>query len=199
MPTAAAGAAAPAATRPAMIRPSLKENELMAMLRRGLLLLCGLLLCAAAWAAAADDEDDAYLPKGWKEVDAGLPPAPVESNLQAVYLNEVAQNRFLVDTANLRVDSDGVVRYTLVVLTPGGARNVTYEGMRCETREWRIYASGRSDGSWSKARRVEWQPIRDENVNRYHAALFLDAFCVGGIITDNVETAKKALRSNGPR
>ncbi|MCL2345947.1 MAG: CNP1-like family protein, partial [Desulfobulbus sp.] len=79
----------------------------------------------------------------------------------------------------------------------GGARNVTYEGMRCQTREWRVYASGRADGSWSKARRAEWLPIRDEAVNRYHAALFLDYFCVGGNIVDDADTARKALRRAG--
>ncbi|MCL2636316.1 MAG: CNP1-like family protein [Betaproteobacteria bacterium] len=169
----------------------------MATVRRCLLLLCGFLVCVAGWAAAADDEDDAYLPKAWKELDIALPPPPVEGNLLPIYLNEVARNTFLVDTESLRVDADGVVRYVLVVLTPGGARNITYEGMRCETREWRVYASGRSDGGWSKARRVEWLPVRDEYVNRYHAALFLDYFCVGGIIVDNADAARKALRRTG--
>lgn len=169
----------------------------MPTVRRYLLLLCGFLVCASVWAAPGDDEDEAYLPKTWKELDIEFPPPPAEGNLEPIYLNEVARNQFFVDTESLRVDSDGVVRYVLVVLTPGGARNVSYEGMRCETREWRIYASGRSDGTWSKARRAEWLPIRDEYVNRYHAALFLDYFCVGGVIVDNVEAARKALRRAG--
>ncbi|MCL2523164.1 MAG: CNP1-like family protein [Betaproteobacteria bacterium] len=165
--------------------------------RRWLPLCCAALICVltAIPAQAADGEaDDDYLPKSWKEIETQLPPAPLEHNLQAIYLNEVAQNKFFIDSENLRIDADGVVRYVLVVLTPGGARNVTYEGMRCETRQWRIYASGRADGAWSKARRAEWQPIHDEAINRYHAALFLDYFCIGGVIADNVEAARKALR-----
>ncbi|HEX6735512.1 MAG TPA: CNP1-like family protein [Azonexus sp.] len=157
-----------------------------------------MLVGGGAFAAPETDADDEYLPKAWQELEIGLPAAPVERNLQAFYLNEVAQNRFFVDMDTLRVDSDGVVRYVLVVLTPGGARNVTYEGMRCETREWRLYASGRSDGTWSKARRVEWMPVRDEYVNRYHAALFLDYFCIGGVIADNVAEARKALQRKAP-
>lgn len=158
-----------------------------------------LLFVVIAWLPAGlaqdSEADDAYLPQSWKEIDITLPPAPLEQNLQAIYLNAVAQNRFLVDLENLRVDPDGVVRYTLVALTPGGARNVTYEGMRCETRQWRIYASGRADGSWSKARRVEWLPVREEAVNRYHAALFLDYFCVDGVIANDVAAARANLRN----
>ncbi len=169
----------------------------MLMVRRCLLLICALLACAFVWAAPDDDEDDPYLPKAWKEIEVEFPPPPVDGNLLPIYLNAAAQSRFLVDATSLRVDADGVVRYVLVVLTPGGARNVSYEGMRCETREWRIYASGRSDGSWSKARRAEWRPVRDESVNRYHAALFLDYFCIGGIIADNAEAARKMLRRGG--
>jgi hypothetical protein len=85
------------------------------------------------------------------------------------------------------------VRYVLLVLTPQGARNVTYEGMRCETRERRIYASGRQDGSWSKARNNEWVRIQDVYANRQHAALFLEYFCpIGNIVQDAAE-ARNAL------
>jgi hypothetical protein len=172
----------------------LKENDVLSRLCRCLMLFC----LAIAWlpAAVAQDSaaDDEYLPKSWKEVEITLPPAPLEQNLQAIYLNAVAQNRFLVDLENLRVDPDGVVRYTLVVLTPGGARNVTYEGMRCETRQWRVYATGRADGDWSRARRVEWLPVRDEAVNRHHAALFLDYFCVDGVIANDAAAARANLR-----
>jgi len=163
-------------------------------------LIGALALASPAFAASdAGDDDDAYLPKVWKEQETALPPPPAEKNLQAFYLNEVAQNRFFIDTESLSVGADGVVRYTLLVLTPGGARNVSYEGMRCETRQWRVYALGRADGTWTKARKGEWMPVRDESVNRYHAALFLDYFCVDGVIADDAEAIRKALRRAGRR
>ena len=88
---------------------------------------------------------------------------------------------------------DGVVRYVMVVLSPQGGRNVTYEGMRCESRERRGYASGRLDGSWSKARKNEWVRIQDAAANRQHAALFLEYFCPFGIIVRDADVARKAL------
>jgi len=152
-----------------------------------------LTLALASGGALADDNDD-YVPQIWREQEVVMPAAPAEGSLQSFYVSAVAENRFLIDIASLSLGSDGVVRYVLVVLTPGGGRNVTFEGMRCETRERRLYASGRQDGSWSKARRVEWVPVRDANVNRHHAALFLDYFCPGGIMASSVAEVRGALR-----
>lgn len=161
---------------------------------RHCLLLFSFVLAGAAFAAPEAESDDEYLPKVWKELEVELPAAPVESNLQSFYVSAAASNQFFIDMATLTVGADGVVRYVLVILTPGGARNVTFEGMRCETREWRVYASGRADGTWSKSRRNDWSRIRDEYVNRYHAALFLDYFCSGGIVVNGVDEARSALR-----
>lgn len=177
-----------------MFRINPKGSEFVLYLRRCLLLLSLALAAGAAVAAPDLESDEDYLPKVWKELEVELPAAPVESNLQSFYVSAAASNQFFVDMATLTVGSDGVVRYVLVILTPGGARNVTYEGMRCETRERRVYASGRADGTWSKARRNDWSRIRDEYVNRYHAALFLDYFCPGGLIVNSADEARSALR-----
>lgn len=133
----------------------------------------------------ADVEDD-YIRKSWRESEVAFPVRPNESALREFYVSAVAENRFFIDTATLNIGADGVVRYVLVVLTHGGARNVTFEGMRCETGEWRIYASGRSDGSWSRARSENWSPIREAAVNRHRAALFVEYFCPGGVIASDV-------------
>ena len=91
----------------------------------------------------ADFEDD-YEVKKWEEVAVQLPASPKESSLQPFYVSATTDNRFWVDLDSVSVGSDGVVRYTLVVRTGTGAKNVSYEGMRCETRERRLYAFGRS-------------------------------------------------------
>lgn len=160
--------------------------------RRCLVALVAMASCGGALADTDDDYD--FVPKQWQESEVVLPAAPEEGRLQSFYVSAVAQSRFFIDPATLTVGEDGVVRYVLVVLTPGGARNVTFEGMRCTTRERRVYASGRSDGSWSKARQVEWVPVRDVYVNRHHAALYLDYFCPGGVIVSSVAEAREALR-----
>jgi hypothetical protein len=161
----------------------------MPLFRSASLLLVTLLASAAVF---ADFEED-YESKQWQEVEVQLPAAPRQESLLPFYVSAATENRFFVDGATLSVGNDGVVRYVLFVLTPQGARNVTYEGMRCETRERRIYASGRQDGSWSKARKNEWVRIQDVYANRQHAALFLEYFCpIGNIVQDAAE-ARNAL------
>ena len=69
--------------------------------------------------------------------------------------------------------------------------------MRCEAREYRIYASGRLDGSWSKARKNEWVRIQEAYANRQHAALFLDYFCPVGVIVHDAAEARSSLVRGG--
>ncbi|WP_310494692.1 CNP1-like family protein [Dechloromonas sp.] len=146
----------------------------------------------------ADFEED-YESKQWQEIEIQLPAAPKQETLLPFYVSAATENRFFIDGATLTVGSDGVVRYVLLVLTPQGARNVTYEGMRCETRERRIYASGRLDGSWSKARKNEWVRIQDAYANRQHAALFLEYFCpIGNIVQDAAEARNALIKGVHP-
>lgn len=144
----------------------------------------------------ADFEED-YEAKQWHEIEVTLPTAPRADALLPFSVSATTSNSFFIDGRALSVGSDGVVRYALVVLSPEGGRNVSYEGIRCETRERRIYASGRGDGSWSKSRANEWVKIQDVSGNRHHAALFLDYFCPGGIAARDAEEVRDALRRGG--
>ena len=158
--------------------------------RRNLLVVLASLLCNGA---IADVEDD-YIRQSWQEGEITFPSPPIDDGLREFYVSAVAENRFFVDTATLSIGADGVVRYVLVVLTKGGARNVSFEGMRCQTREWRLYASGRADGSWSKARSDNWSPVREAAVNRHRAVLFIDYFCPGGVITSRIGDLQNAFK-----
>jgi hypothetical protein len=158
------------------------------------------LICAAAvvfstQAYAEADEEERSGP--WQESEIVLPAAPRQENLIPLYVSAATENRFFVDGASLSVAGDGVVRYTLVVQAPEGGRNVSYEGIRCETREKRIYASGRQDGTWSKARTNQWVLILDAYANRQHAALYLEYFCPIGAIVQNADEAHDALKKGG--
>ena len=143
--------------------------------------------------AMADFEED-YEAKNWKEIEVQLPPAPKQENLIPFYVSAATDNRFFVDSASVSVGIDGVVRYTLLILTSGGARNISFEGIRCKAREKRVYAFGRSDGSWSKSRSNQWDTVRQLDVNRHHAALFLDYFCPGGVIVRDAQEALRLMR-----
>lgn len=157
-----------------------------------------LTLAGSALALADDpDFDEAYETRKWQEIEVQLPAAPKAEALLPFEVSAITENRFFVDGTSLSVGSDGVVRYVLVILTPGGARNTTFEGMRCETRERRIYASGRLDGRWSRSRNNEWARIQDVPANRHHAALFLEYLCPDGIAVRTPEEARAALRRGG--
>lgn len=165
----------------------------MSLLRQ-LALLLGFLLMAGL--AVADDEADEQA-KQWQELEVQLPASPAPDTLHQFYVSAASDNQFQVDLSTISVGSDGVVRYVLVVLTASGGRNVTFEGMRCETRERRIYASGRRDGAWSKSRSNGWSRIQEVYANRHHAALFLEYFCPGGVIVRNASEAIDALKRGG--
>lgn len=147
----------------------------------------------------AADFDEEYEIKTWTEVAVTLPPAPRQDDLVQFYVSAATDNLFFVDRSSISVGEDGVVRYVLLIQAGGGARNVSYEGIRCLTREHRIYASGRRDGSWSKSRNNAWTKIQEVYANRHNAALFQDYFCPSGNIVINADEARTALRSGGHR
>ena len=166
--------------------------------------LLALVGCAvqAAWGDAPRIEglgphrlnENAAEPGVWKEAETVLPDFPKEENLLEFYVSAATSNRFFVDGATLSVGPDSVVRFTLLVKTSGGATNTTFEGIRCATRERRLYATGRSDGTWLKARISEWLPIENKTVNRQHAALSREIFCPRGGIIKTADEGRDALR-----
>lgn len=133
----------------------------------------------------------------WVELEAALPKAPLKENLVEIDAGPTSTNHYLVDESSVAYGGDGVIRYTMLVVSPSGVRNVSYEGMRCETGEHRMYAFGRTDGSWSQARRNAWVKI-DAARNRHQAVLFRDYFCAAGGAVGDTESAKRVLRYGNP-
>ena len=113
----------------------------------------------------------------WVEIEAQLPPAPVATDMVPFDVSGATSYRFAIDSRSLSIGSDGVFRYTLVATSPSGVRNVTYEGIKCDTNQKKTYAIGRSDGTWVRARNAAWTSIEDVAGNRQHAALEKEYFC----------------------
>ncbi len=113
----------------------------------------------------------------WIELEVKLPPYPRSANLIPFEVSAASSNRFYIDPDSISVGNDGVVRYTLVIRGASSAENISYEGIRCETREHKYYAFGRRDGSWSRARSVAWRRIEYQEINRQHGVLYQDLFC----------------------
>jgi hypothetical protein len=97
----------------------------------------------------------------WKEGAVSLPPWPRDSDLIEISLDQQDDAfSYLIDGANLNTGDDGVVRYTVIAKSGSGARNVTFEGIRCGLRgSYRIYAYGQ-DGRFELATAGDdWQSI----------------------------------------
>jgi hypothetical protein len=155
-----------------------------------------LAVCASAVCAAPPDFGDEEDPASAKKVEE-TPPFPVfprPENLIRFDVGPTASNQYFVDASSLSV-KEGTVHYVLVVKASGGAMNVSFEGMRCREGEFKLYGTGRADGSWSKARLGDWRRISEDTAaNRYHAALSRDYFCPGRSAIANAEEGRDALR-----
>ncbi len=136
--------------------------------------------CSSTKPPSAFEQDFDDDTKTWKEIQTQLPAAPREEDLMGFGVSGASSYYFAIDRKSLAIGSDGVFRYTLVATSPQGARNVSYEGIRCATREKKIYAIGQSDGTWTKARNAAWARIVEVGNNRQHAALMKEYFCPDG-------------------
>jgi hypothetical protein len=144
-----------------------------------------------AFSASFDNELDE---KPWQELETQLPEFPESENLIPFEADSISGARFLIDEKSISVGSDGVIRYALVAISSTGAQNISFEGMRCATGERRVYAFGRSDKTWSRARSSAWTS-RAGGSNSHRVALFSDYFCaIGEREITTPEDAIRALR-----
>jgi hypothetical protein len=180
-----AGRFAPA-LRPVLAR--LAQAGLLALLAAG----------ASAQAQSRFDEDFDDSSKPWQEIAIQLPALPQKENLLEFDVGETATMRFFVDAKSISVGDDAVVRYTLVSRSPSGAENISYEGLRCETQERKLYAFGHKDGSWSRSRRDQWERYTGTVANSQHAALARDYFCTHKVVEGNAEQITRRLRDKRP-
>jgi hypothetical protein len=144
-------------------------------------------LCLALWLPACSDmklklrepERDADgNTVEWKETAVTAFPAyPTAANAVQFEGGNMEEARFYLDKASISIGTDEVVRYTLMVLGDGGARTVSYEGIRCETREYRVYAYGRPNRTWVPPLESTWRPIQYQYLNNYRGVLFVNYLC----------------------
>ncbi len=167
----------------------LKAIALFAASAAALAVLAG---CGSAKPTNKDDSAFVYLmdrKPNWTEnkVDT-LPPLPQEANLLPFTVSENTPLTFFIDKNSLSVGTDGVIRYTVVVKSPAGARNVNYEGIRCDNYNWRLYASINEDQTdWDRTVENDFRRIENGELNAYHASLYQDYFCANKLPTGSAK------------
>ena len=158
-------------------------------------LIASLFVTAPARAALATtfeaDFDEEV--KTWKEIEAQLPPYPNAKDLALMEGGRPDSHNFYVDTASISLGQDGVTRYTAVLKTTGGATNVTFEGIRCQTREHKLYATGRADGTWARARNPKWDRVTS-STKPYQWMLYREFFCPSPTRPTSPRQAADALK-----
>lgn len=128
-----------------------------------------------------------------------LPAYPKPENLLPFDIGPTAWNKVFVDGSSLSIGNDKVVRYTLVVQTAGGANNVSYEGINCDTWERLAYAHGRQDGTWYRPASPKWTRIPNVQAQIYYKELAKMAFCDVSLPAASTEVILANLKKNAPR
>lgn len=170
----------------------------MRYLPKHALAMCLLMTQALAFAQPLRVFGDDEAQPQFAEVDVKLPPPPKTENLVRFEPSAANMNQFFIDANSISISADGVVRYTMVIKSPSGAENVSYEGIRCETTELKVYAFGRRDGSWSNASAPAWKKIEYKQVNRQHGVLYSYYFCPDGAPIRSPQAAVQRFKYGVP-
>ncbi len=132
----------------------------------------------------------------WVEGESEYPAWPGKLN-KLIELNVSTAGlpyRVYVDPASLRVGDDRVVRYTVVMVSRSGVRNITYEGLHCGERTFRRMAYG-VDGEWHAINNPAWQRISGIGINQYRKLLYEVYFCNTSNRYQNADELVRKLRS----
>ena len=146
-----------------------------------------------------EDEDG----EPWKELGFELPGFPTDESLALLDL-EYTDHRydFFLDRNSLSVGKDRVLRYTVVVQSTSGRRNVFYEGVRCSTLEYKTYAYGTRRGKfkpYSKPKWKLWNKVPRQGPHGFRASLSEDVLCDRTKYTQNVKDVLRRVDSSTSR
>ena len=137
--------------------------------------------------------------KPWAELQAQLPAYPGLAQALPFEVAAAGNTQFFIDPKSIVVSPDGVVRYSLIVQS-SGILSVSHEGLRCETREKKLYAFGRKDSAWSRNKFAKWEEIPSRTRDPQHNLLYSDFFCPqSDIVRDANEAISALIRGIHPR
>lgn len=149
-----------------------------APVRAALLACLGSALTVAPCAHAQSTSDEGWLGAKTTTAEAPVTYPGAPKDLVHVHITASGSLQFYVDRASVSVEPGQTVRYALVGKTPDGPSNITYEGINCAKRQWKLYALW-NDASkqWVPAAGSDWQRIPENGAARVHSTLFRDDFC----------------------
>jgi hypothetical protein len=133
----------------------------------------------------------------WKESEAPAPPAFDLKRLIPMDISRQSQLRWGVDPDTVKITPDGMVRYVLVAQSESGTVNAMYEGLRCATAEFKLYARHTPGAGWSVVQNPNWQSLREPGRSNHTSMVAKAGLCDGRAPPTSVREAVQRLRSGG--
>jgi CNP1-like family len=140
---------------------------------------------------------DPFAPMVFKEGATTMPlNPPNQKTLIPFYVSQSTIFKFAIDTDSILIGADGVTRYIVVMTSPSGSVQTQYEGIRCDSLQWRLYGT-LENGAWRENPLSTWRTIQSNVPNRYQASLAEGAFCNFSSQEKNIKTILQSLNPNG--
>lgn len=134
----------------------------------------------------------------WKEDEVPAPPAYATRGLIEIEMPRGSSVKMGIDPKTISINHDtGIVRYVVVARGPS-ALNASYEGIRCATGEFRVYARQTEGNPWSHSEGDNpWKSMRGQhNVMVQHPSwLARNGICIGTSVRQNVADMVRELKS----
>ena len=160
---------------------------------------CAGILCLALSACGGDaliSGVDPFAPMVFKEGATAMPlNPPNQTTLLPFYVSQSTIFKFAVDADSISIGADGVTRYIVVISSPSGSQQTQYEGIRCDSFQWRLYGT-LENGVWKENPLGDWKNIKSDIPNRYQASLAQGAFCNFNNQEKNIKTILQYLNPN---
>lgn len=154
------------------------------------------LLCATLCAVAIGVNAQLATPNpDWQEIEAPPPPAFDVARLVPFDVSAGSALRYGVDLATISIGSDGIVRYVMVAQSSTGALNAFYEGIKCNTGEFKTYGRYDPANGWKRVDSPQWKSLWVTQVSKHTLRFARQGGCNGNAPPSTVEQIARDLKN----
>ena len=129
----------------------------------------------------ADDFD--AIEKTWQEAGSKVPDFPSRDAWTELPMDNVPPGFSLfLDISGMTVnDQDYVTRYWIKLRSASGSKSIAFEGVRCSTKEYQVYAYGHEarEQKVTPVKLPQWQRLGPRRGGNYREELARDYICAG--------------------
>lgn len=158
------------------------------------------LWCNQVAVAQEEEEPDWFMDSAteyvWVEQNLKLPAYPQDETLLEFDVDRPdSRFRYFLDVSSLSIGKDdGIIRYTLVIESNQGSRNVFFEGMRCDSWDYKSYAYGGRDNTFKVVRVPTWKRVSNTGAVKFRYDLMNTYLCDSGI-ANSLATIVESIQS----